>query len=164
MPFERAEGRLLRSFALPGLDGAVVDTFRYRGNQSLIILFHEGAACADCAELLRGLAADATRFQAEGAQMLSVSVGDGPADRELAEAIAPHVITLFDPQRKASAAQGFDVPSLAITDRYGEIFALWRPDAEQPLPTVEDIYGWLVWIEAQCAACTTINWAKVGDA
>jgi peroxiredoxin len=163
MPFERAEGQLLRSFTLPGLNGAPVDTFRYRGRQSLIILFHEGAACPECAELLRGLAADAARFEAEGAQMISVSSGDGPADRELAEAIAPHVITLFDATRRASAAQGFGLPALVITDRYGEIFALWRPDADQPLPSVEDIYGWLVWIEAQCAACTTINWAKMGD-
>ena len=163
MPFERAEGRLLRSFTLPGFDGTPVDTFRYRGRQSLIILFHDGADCAECAGLLRKLAADSARFEAEGAQLISVSTGDGPDERALAESIAPHILTLFDPQRKASGVQGFTPPALVITDRYGEIFALWRPDDEQALPAVEDIYGWLVWIEAQCAACTTINWAKVGD-
>jgi peroxiredoxin len=163
MPFERAQGRLLRSFTLPGLDGVPLDTFRFRGRNDLIILFHEGAACAPCAGLLRGLAADSGRFSAEGAQLLSVSTGDSPDDRALAEAIAPAVITLFDPTGKAASAQGFGVPALVITDRYGEIFALWRPDEEQALPSVEDVYGWLVWIEAQCAACTTVNWARVGE-
>lgn len=163
MPFERAEGRMLRAFTLPGLDGSPIDTFRFRGWQPLIILFHAGAACAPCAELLRGLAADAARIEAEGAQIVSVSAGAGPNDRALAEALAPHVLTLFDPAESASRTQGFGLPSLIITDRYGEIFAFWQPDAEQALPSVEDVYGWLVWIEAQCQACTTVNWAKVGQ-
>ena len=163
MPFERAEGRLLRSFTLPGLDGTALDTFRFRGRQPLIILFHEGAACAPCAALLRGLAADAERFASEGAQILSVSAGQGPDDRMLAESVKPAVLTLFDPAGKAVAAQGFSLPALLITDRHSEIFALWRPDPEQELPAVEDVYGWLVWIEAQCAECTTINWARRGE-
>lgn len=163
MPFERAEGRMLRSFTLPGRDGIPVDTFRYRGRQPLIILFHEGVACAACADLLRGLAADAGRFEGEGAQLLSVSKGSGPNDRTLAEAIAPQVLTLFDPEGKASSAQGFGLPALIVTDRHGEIFAYWQADEEQALPNVDDVYGWLVWIEAQCEACTAINWAKVGE-
>ena len=164
MPFERAEGRLLRSFTLPGPDGQPVDTFRFRGWNSLIILFHEGAACAPCADLLRGIAADAGRFEQEGARILSISRDEGPADRALAESVAPAVLTLFDPDGKANRAQGFGLPALVITDRYGEIFALWRSDEDQTLPTPDDVYGWLVWIEAQCAACTTINWAKLGEA
>jgi len=163
MPFERAEGRFMRSFTLPGLDGQPVDMFRFRGWQPLIVLFHEGAACAPCAELLHGLAADAGRIEAEGAQIVSVSAGAGPQDRALAEALRPHVLTLFDTEGIASRAQGFGLPALIITDRYGEIFAFWRPDAAQALPDVEDVYGWLEWIEAQCQACTTVNWAKLGE-
>ena len=163
MPFERAEGRFMRSFTLPGLDGNPVDMFRFRGWKPLIVLFHAGADCTPCADLLRGLAADAARFEAEGAQIVSVSVGDGPQDRALAEVLQPHVLTLFDPQGVASAAQGFGDPALIITDRYGEIFAFWQPDTAQALPELEDIYGWLVWIEAQCQACTTVNWAKLGE-
>ncbi|MFN8377713.1 MAG: TlpA disulfide reductase family protein [Anaerolineae bacterium] len=162
MPFERAEGRMMRAFTLPGLDGTPVDTFRFRGRQPLIVLFHAGAACAPCADLLQDLAANAARIEAEGAQIVSVSVGNGVDDRALAEALAPHVLTLFDSEGKASRLQGFNLPALIITDRYGEIFAYWQADTDQALPDVDDVYGWLVWIEAQCATCTTINWAKVG--
>ncbi len=163
MPFERAEGRLLRSFTLPDLNGTPVDTFRFRGSKPLIVLFHEGAACAACADLLRGIAASAERFHNEGAQVISVSSGVGEADVALAGAIAPQILTLFDPTGKASAAQGFGQPTLVITDRHSEIFALWRPDEQHALPDVEDVYGWLVWIEAQCAECTTVNWNRVGE-
>lgn len=164
MPFERAQGRMLRSFTLPDLTGTPVDTFRFRGWKPLIVLFHEGASYAPGAELLRALAADAVRMESENAQMISVSTGDGPADRALAEAIAPQVLTLFDPAQKAASAQGFGLPALILTDRHAEIFAFWRPDEDQTLPTVDDVYGWLVWIEAQCAECTTINWARLGEA
>lgn len=161
MPFERAQGRLLRSFTLPGLDGKPVDTFRFRGSRPLIVLFHDGAACTPCADLLRGIAADAERFHAEGAQIISVSSGTGEADKALAQAIVPQVLTLFDPEGKAREAQGFGEPALVITDRHSEIFALWRSDEHQTLPGVEDVYGWLMWIEAQCDTCSNFSWKQV---
>jgi peroxiredoxin len=164
MPFERANGRLLRSLTLPDLNGEPVDTFRWRGSKPLVVLFHDGVSCAPCADLLRALAADAERFTAEGAQLISVSSGTSDADKALAQAIAPQVLTLFDAQGHVRRGQNFDSPALVITDRHSEIFALWTSEADQLLPDLEDVYGWLVWIEAQCDTCSNFSWNRTINA
>lgn len=164
MAFERTNGRLLRAFTLPDVNGVLVDTFRWRGRKPLIVLFHNGLGCAGCVELLRGLAADSARFQAEGAQIISVSSGVSAADKALAREIAPSVLTLFDAEDKVREEKGFAQPTLVITDRHSEIFALWQPEAQKLLPDPEAIYEWLVWIEAQCDSCSNYSWNRTINA
>lgn len=164
MAFERTDGRLLRAFTLPDVNGTPVDTFRWRGSKPLIVLFHEGVRCAACASLLRGIALDSARFQAEGAQIISVSSGVSAADKALAGEIAPQVLTLFDATGKVRAANGFAQPALVLTDRHSEIFALWQPEAHKLLPDIEALYEWLVWIEAQCDSCSNYSWNRTINA
>jgi hypothetical protein len=74
------------------------------------------------------------------------------------------VLTLFDAEGQVRRGQNFESPALVITDRHSEIFALWTPDADQLLPDLEDVYGWLVWIEAQCDTCSNFSWNRTINA
>jgi len=46
----------------------------------------------------------------------------------------------------------------AITDRFGEVFAVYRAAEGQAMPSVREIVEWLSFINSQCPECSPPEW------
>ncbi|HSB75204.1 MAG TPA: hypothetical protein VLC12_06095, partial [Terriglobales bacterium] len=61
---------------------------------------------------------------------------------------------------KLGALDARGAPRLAvyITDRFGQVFAAFRTGLGEPAPGVDDILGWLEFINRQCPECFPPEW------
>jgi hypothetical protein len=62
--------------------------------------------------------------------------------------------------RPAGAADKEDHPATAIyiTDRFGEVFAVYRAAEGQAIPSVREIVEWLSFINSHCPECGPPEW------
>jgi peroxiredoxin len=158
-----ASGRYLRSFALPDAEGRTVELWQYLQRSNVVLVFHHGVGCAACGALLREVAAHKDAYRQLETEVLAISP-DAPADNQQLAAQLGHPFPLLsDPSGDIIAQQGLALPSLIITDRWGEIWAAWVGGADHQLPAAQDILEWLEFIEAQCPECTMIEWTDQAD-
>jgi peroxiredoxin len=74
------------------------------------------------------------------------------------------VPVLSDPDRRvhnmvgACGAQAVPGAALYITDRFLEVFAVWRTGSGDRLPDITDVLSWLNYLDSQCPECTQIEW------
>ena len=45
-----------------------------------------------------------------------------------------------------------------VTDRYGEVYAIYRVDQEQSLPSPEKILSWVQFLQIQCPENGAPEW------
>jgi hypothetical protein len=55
-------------------------------------------------------------------------------------------------------ASGLPAMAVYITDRFGEVFAVFRESEKQAMPSVEEILGWLEFVNSQCPECSPPEW------
>ncbi|HJT54017.1 MAG TPA: hypothetical protein VJ848_09220 [Candidatus Angelobacter sp.] len=60
----------------------------------------------------------------------------------------------------ATDGQKNPVPTIYITDRFGEVFAAFRSENPTSLPDMEEIIRWLEFIEQQCEECSPPEWPE----
>ena len=48
--------------------------------------------------------------------------------------------------------------AIYITDRFGEVFAVFRESEKQAMPSVQEILGWLSFVNSQCPECSPPEW------
>lgn len=58
----------------------------------------------------------------------------------------------------ASGAQAVPAVALYITDRFLEVFAVWRGGIGDLLPDISEVLSWLTYLDRQCLECTQIEW------
>jgi peroxiredoxin len=58
----------------------------------------------------------------------------------------------------ASGAQAVPAAALYITDRFLEVFAVWRTGTGDALPDISDVLSWLNYLDSRCPECTQIEW------
>jgi hypothetical protein len=54
----------------------------------------------------------------------------------------------------ASGAKAVPAAALYITDRFLEVFAVWRTGTGDRLPDISDVLPWLTYLDSQCPECT----------
>lgn len=57
-------------------------------------------------------------------------------------------------------AAGHVVPMMFVTDRFGEIFAIFKIDEHKNIPSVQEVLGWLKFINRQCPGCGVREWPE----
>jgi peroxiredoxin len=152
-------GQMLPPFTLLSAAGGLVQLAAYRGRANLVVVLAGSET-----ELLRHLAARHARVLEEEAQVIAVLCGA----REQAQAIQLReqfpFLVLADPDCALHLALGAldsgGAPRLAVyvTDRWGEIFALWRAAHGDPVPGAQDIVSWLEFVNRQCPECFPPEW------
>lgn len=149
---------MLSAFTLPDSEGRPVSLWSYRQRLNLVLFFHHGSACSDCREMLRELAAHASVYRDEEAAILAIGPDPLAETRRLAASLSSPYPILSDPSSEAVARQGLGVPSLVISDRFGEIWAAWAGDGHEALPSSQEIRRWLEFVELQCPECSAPEW------
>ncbi len=157
-------GQRLREFALPSSEGKLVQLSEFRGRSSLALLL-AGTAGLET-DFLARLATSAALLEQEEGRVLIVGMASlSEAQRSLGRNPLPFTVLVDTdgrihrmlaalPDRLGAGA------ALYITDRFGEIFALWRTADGQTLPQPEEILEWFRYIGRLCPECAPPEWPK----
>jgi peroxiredoxin len=102
-----------------------------------------------------------TDTDSEAVVVVAESVGQAEEFRRKIQFPFP---VLSDPDMRvhtmvgASSAQAVPATALFITDRFLEVFAVWRTGIGDRLPDISEVLSWLTYLDSQCPECTQIEW------
>ncbi len=150
-------GRRLSVFKLPDSQGRVVDLWRYRQRLNLVLFFHHGVRCLACRSMLRVLSERASAFRDDEAAVVSVGA-EAVGMARSGPAVDVAFPLLSDPSGEIAARHGLEIPSIVVSDRYGDIWAAWSAGQAHRFPTVDEIGRWLDFVELQCPECCVAEW------
>jgi len=157
-------GYLMPDFTLPSSAGKQVSLYDYRGRSNLVLFFAGRTKDSTDNPLLSTLAkrcAEIAETDSEVVVVLAESVAQADEFRRKIHFPVP---ILSDPDMRvhktagASGAQAIPAAALYITDRFLEVFAVWRTGSGDCLPDITDVLSWLNYLDSQCPECTQIEW------
>ena len=164
-----SKGQLIRDFTLTSTLGQQVSLSDYRGRSNLVLVFAGGGAGNPDRKLLAEIAADYTHIHEEQAEVLAVM----QCARERATRIGQEENLSFPVlvdedgriHRPAGAVdkEGHPATAIYITDRYGEVFVVYRAAEGQAMPGSGEIVAWLSFINSQCPECGSPEWPPQPD-
>jgi mycoredoxin-dependent peroxiredoxin len=159
-----AKGQLIREFTLTSTLGQEISISDYRGRSNLVLVFAAGGVGNPDFKILAEIAADHNRFQDEQTQVVAImQCTQEKAARIKQEANLPFPL-LVDADgrihRSAGATDksGHPTTAIYITDRFGEVFAVYRVAEGQTKPSAQEIIKWLTFINIQCPECGHPEW------
>jgi peroxiredoxin len=157
-------GHLMPDFTLSSSCGKQVSLYDYRGRSNLVLFCAGRTKDSADGPLLSALAkryGEIAETDSEVLVVLAESVAQADEYRRKMKFPFP---VLSDPDARvhntvgASGAQAVPAPALYITDRFLEVFAVWRTGAGDGLPDISDVLSWLNYLDSQCPECTQIEW------
>jgi peroxiredoxin len=162
-----AEGQLprkglrIRDFELWGRDGKVVRLSDFRDHYNLVLLFL-GTPDEKILAFAKAIADRAAEFEEHDARVLMAFTV--PTKRLTRIPGSEQVLVLTDIDGKTHEAVGatggakWPAQACYITDRFAEVFAAFRTKDGNVMPSVDDLIGWLDFVEAQCPECEAPEW------
>jgi peroxiredoxin len=163
------KGQLIRDFILTSTLGQPISLSDYRGHSNLVLVFAGGGDGNPDLKILAEIAADYGRFIDEQTQVLAiVQCTQAKAARIREQANLPFPLLVDEDgriHRPAGAADNYGHPATAIyiTDRFGEVFAVYRAAEGQTMPDSQEIVTWLAFINSQCPECSPPEWPAQPD-
>lgn len=159
-----SKGLRLNDFELTSTARKKVSLSDYRGHANLVIVAADddqrtGAFVSSLAKqysTIKGLEAavlvivrkprEAAAWHARRLKLPFVTLidGDGRVHRDLG----------------ATAADGRTQAAIFITDRFGEVFGVYRLRDGAELPSITEIVDWLEFINSQCPECGVPEWPE----
>lgn len=155
------KGTVLRDLELQLPDGTHRLLSAIRGHDNLVMIFTAGQ---DVHPFLSGLSSLDAALKENSARVLIISIG---SDRASISALQPDLFSLsVDPTGANHRSLGATdpahtpVPTIYVTDRFGEVFAAFRAVAAAALPEPQEIVRWLEFINYQCEECSPPEWPE----
>jgi peroxiredoxin len=153
------KGTVLRDVELLLADGSRRLFSRVRDRSNLVMIFTAGQAFAGSVASLSG---KTCALRENSARVLVVVLERADS---ASEASAPHVLAIDSDAQVhralgATDGAGNPVPTIYITDRFGEVFAAFQNSNPAALPDVEEIIRWLEFINQQCEECSPPEWPE----
>jgi peroxiredoxin len=164
-----AKGQLIRDFTLTSTLGQPISLSDYRGRSNLVLVFAGGGDGSPDLRILAEIAADYARFLDGQTQVLAImQCTQAKAARIKEEAKLPFPLLVDEDgriHRPAGAADNYGHPATAIyiTDRFGEVFAVYRAAEGHTMPDLQEIVTWLAFINSQCPECSPPEWPAQTD-
>jgi len=163
LPGEMPEkGRLFPDLELTMPSGRQVRLSACRGRSNLVLLFTGDPGAVT--ELLSELAKSYEQIKSQEAKIIAVaqcsSAECGRIERQLKLPFPVFSDEDGHIHREVGASDRPGHPSAAayVTDRYGEIFGVYRTRDAQALPGAAEILNWLEFIYVQCPECEPPEW------
>ena len=159
-----AKGQLIRDFTLTSTLGQPISLSDYRGRSNLVLVFAAGGDGSPDLKILAEIAADYARLLDEQTQVLAImQCTQAKAARIKEQGNLPFPLLVDEDgriHRPAGAADNYGHPATAIyiTDRFGEVFAVYRAAEGQTMPDSQEIVTWLAFINSQCPECSPPEW------
>jgi peroxiredoxin len=157
-----SKGHLLRDFRLETASGKKINLSDYRGRASLVFVFTDDEDASS--KLLSDLVVHDAEIKQQEAEVLVIRrPGHDRLQDSEDQAHVPYAV-LIDPDGHlherfgAVDAQGRSCSAVYITDRFAEVFAVYRKRDGQKLPKFTEILSWLEFINSQCPECEAPEW------
>ena len=156
-----SKGHLLRDFCLETTDGKKICLSDYRGRSNLVLIFMDNRS--ETLMLASDLAEAYPEIKEREAEVLAVRSSDQLAQAGERQDIVPYpVLVDWDGHMHAEFGavdtRGKASPAVYITDRFAEVFSVYRRRDGQSLPTTTEILSWLEFINSQCPECEPPEW------
>jgi peroxiredoxin len=155
-------GNVLPDFELSSSQGQSVLASAYRGRSNLVLILAAGANLLS--DLVSELENKRQELSENNARILVIAAGTAQRGRELKQELRLDEDMLVDLDGRvhrtlgAIDAAGHFVPMVFVTDRFGEIFAIFKIDEHKSIPSAEEVLGWLEFINRQCPECGAREW------
>jgi peroxiredoxin len=157
-----SKGHRLNEFKLASTLGHEIKLSDYRGRANLVLIFGDRQEpTTSLAALLANEYAEIRNEQAEVLLVLQSSLAR--AARMQRELKLPFPV-LSDQDGHlhcnigAIDSQQNPGTTVYITDRFGEVFGVYRTCEGTPLPSLKEILDWLEFINSQCPECGAPEW------
>jgi peroxiredoxin len=157
-----SKGRRLRDFALPSSSGGAIHLSDYRGHANLVLIVSDERP--QTAELLSEAARQYLEIRNEGAEVLAILHTSAEQAASANQRLKLPFPLLADEGRGvhrelgAVDSQGLDSAAVYVTDRFGEVFGVYRTAEGQQVPDIADVLNWLEFVNAQCPECEPPEW------
>ncbi len=154
------KGELMGDFVLPSAQGESVQLSKYRGRKNLVLAL----AARQARELLQALGHRRPQLEQEQAQVLAIVAGPSAEALKLQTNAAVPCPILVDAYKKihgrlgALDRAGGPLPTLYVTDRFGEVFAAFHRVKGDELPDADGVLDWLSFVNRQCEECFPPEW------
>lgn len=147
-------GQLLRDYELTKTDGSTLMLSDFRNKLNVVLIIFNGALTPAQTQWLRQLAGKSDEVR-ENETRVIVAV---PAGQQI-EGLPAELIVASDESGRVlrDLAAG---PSTAVyfTDKFREVFHVYRIAQGEPLPSVDEILGWIKFVAMQCPECHPPEW------
>ena len=156
------KGQLLRDFELRSTDGRKISTSDYRGNANLVLIFVDGRRRS--LWLLAEVAKGYGKIHGEQAEVMAILQGTAEKAVRVKDEARAEFPVLVDrdgrihPLMGAQHRRGQPEMAMFVTDRFGEVFAIFRETGKQGMRGVQEILGWLEFVNGQCPECSPPEW------
>src|SRR6185312_15513412 len=155
-------GTVLRDVELTLADGSLRMLSSLRRSTSLVMVFTGGR---DLHALFSDLESKKSALKEHNGGVLIMATARPASDSQLASSPELFSEAIDDSNRVhkllgATDDAGNPIPSIYITDRFGEVFAAFQNIELASLPSVEEIIRWLEFIEQQCEECSPPEWQE----
>ncbi len=155
------KGLRIRDFELMNREGKPVrlSDFRSHFNLALLFLGIPDDWTIKFAEELRKYSEDIEHQDARVLMVFAV-----PTKKLTRLPDQKEIVVLSDPNGLVHEAVGAKegqnryAPACYITDRYAEVFAVFRAKDGNVMPTVKEVIGWLEFVDGQCPECEPPEW------
>lgn len=156
-----SRGRRIRDFALTSALGLTFQLSDYRGRANLVLIVDDGGP--ETAKLLSDAASHYSEIKNEEAEVLAILSTSQLAAEAKQRLRLPYPVVADEQGRihrrlGAADARGHEYWAVYITDRFGEVFGLYRRSEGQLLPDIADILNWLEFVNSQCPECGPPEW------
>lgn len=157
-----SKGRQLHDFELTSALGVHIQLSDYRGRSNLVLIFADDQQST--MTLLSDTASQYTQIKNEEAEVLAVVQLTREQAAETKQRLKLPYPVLADEDGRihrevgAVSLQGSVAAAVYVTDRFGEVFGLYRTRDGQALPKVAEILSWLEFVNSQCPECEPPEW------
>lgn len=150
-----ARGDRIPDFSGIDPDGDAKGTRDFYMRRNLALVFTHEPGCADCRDLLQGLATEYRAIMAEAGDVLAVVAGSADVVRKLrGDLDLPFPIVIDEDgsihKRYGLWQDGQPQAALFAVDRYGTIFNASIADADHEMLAASEVPGWLEFIACRC--------------
>lgn len=154
------KGFRIREFELLSRDGLAIRLSDFRGHCNLVLLFL-GTADELTLVFASEIANRSSEFEQRGARVIMAFTAASRNVTRIPMANSLVVLTDLDGavhRAMGATEDGRPTEACYITDRFGEVYAAFRMRDGNLIPTVDEMLGWLDFIEAQCPECEPPEW------
>jgi peroxiredoxin len=154
-----SKGHRLSDCELSSVAGTSIRLSDYRGRSNLVLILADDGSRTT--SLLSELVRTYDEIKSEECEILVIVRMSHDFVSQLARRLELPFPVLVDAEGRTHAQFGADregETAVYVTDRYGEVFGVYRTRDGNALPSVTDILSWLEFVNNQCPECEPPEW------
>ena len=149
-------GQLLRDYELKKADASSLTLSDFRNKQNLVLILLPPAIEPRQTQLIASLAEKSAEVRENETRVIVVVRPEQLARvAELSEVLTAAV---DESGRMFAELCGADATTIYFTDKFREVFHVFHIAGGDPLPTTDDILGWIKFVAMQCPECHPPEW------